>query len=122
MFTLDDQFSLPGGTGSGEHPSAWPAEPLPFRPMQEVELALIGAGALALVVIWAIQGDHHLTRRPAFGGALLGIVPGILGAVVVLVPRTDLVPDPAEPYLWILVATVATGVVFAAVVRGVSRR
>ena len=97
-------------------------ERLPFRVMQEVELALIGAGALALVVIWAIRGDHHLNRRPTLVGALLGIVPGIIGAVVVLVPRTDLVPDPAEPYLWILVATVATGVVFAALVRGVIRR
>lgn len=90
--------------------------------MQVVELALIGAGALALVVAWAIRGDHQLTRRPALGGALLGIAPGIIGAVVILVPRTDLVPDPIEPYLWILVATVATVIVVAAVVRSLRHR
>ncbi len=53
---------------------------------------------------------------------MLGIVPGILGAVVVLVPRTDLVPDTAEPFLWLVVGLIVSGAVIVAVTVGLARR
>jgi hypothetical protein len=49
-------------------------------------------------------------------------VPGILGAVIVLVPRTDLIPDSAEPYLWILIGLIASGIALIALTVGFARR
>ena len=62
-----------------------------------------------------------LARHPLAIGALLGIVPGIIGAVVVLVPRTDLVPDAAEPFLWVTIGLVATGMALVALTIGFAR-
>lgn len=90
--------------------------------MQEIELGLIVAGALAIVVVAALRARARLARHPLAIGAMLGIVPGILGAVVVLVPRTDLVPDAAEPVLWLALGLAATGVGLVAVTIGVARR
>jgi hypothetical protein len=90
--------------------------------MQEVELGLIVASTLAILVVLALGTRAHLRDRPIAIGAVLGIVPGILGAVIVLVPRTDLIPDSAEPFLWLLVGLVATGIVLVAVSVGFARR
>jgi hypothetical protein len=90
--------------------------------VQELELWLLVAAVLAVVVGAAMRTRATLTRRPLAVGAMLGIIPGILGAVVVLVPRTDLVPDAAEPYLWILIALLSSGAVIVALTIGVVRR
>lgn len=90
--------------------------------MQKVELALIVVSILAIVVVSTLRARAHLTRRPLIIGALLGIVPGILGAVVVLVPRTDLIPDGVEPFLWVLVGLIASGVALVALSVGFARR
>jgi di/tricarboxylate transporter len=90
--------------------------------MQEVELGLIVASTLAILVAIALRTRAHLTDRPLVIGAILGVVPGILGAVIVLVPRTDLIPDTAEPFLWLLVGLVATALVLVAVSVGYARR
>ena len=62
--------------------------------MQEVELGLIVASIFAIV----------------------------LGAIVVLVPRTDLIPDGVEPFLWILVGLIASGLALIALSVGFARR
>jgi hypothetical protein len=90
--------------------------------MQEVELGLIVASSLAILVVLAIRAGAHRSDPPLVIGAILGVVPGILGAVIVLVPRTDLIPDSAEPFLWALVGVVATVVVVVAVSVGLARR
>jgi di/tricarboxylate transporter len=90
--------------------------------MQEVELGLIVTSTLAILVVLALRTRAHLNDRPLVIGAILGVVPGILGAVIVLVPRTDLIPDSAEPFLWLLVGLVATAVVLVAVSVGYARR
>lgn len=90
--------------------------------MQEVELWLIVASILAFVVVGALRGRAHLHRRPLTIGALLGIAPGILGAVIVLVPRTDLIPDQIEPFLWVLIGLIAAGVALIALSVGFARR
>jgi hypothetical protein len=90
--------------------------------MQEVELALIVASILALVIIWILRSRASLTDRPVATGALIGIVPGILGAIIVLVPRTDLIPDSAEPFLWIVIGLIASGIVLIALTMGFARR
>ena len=93
-----------------------------IRGVQEVELALITAGALAILVAVAVRFRVHLRSRPILLGSLLGIVPGILGAVIVLVPRTDLVPDSAEPWIWLTIAVLTSVIVLAAVSRGLFSR
>jgi hypothetical protein len=90
--------------------------------VQQIELALIVGSALALLVAVAVRVRGHLGRRPILIGALLGILPGVLGAIIVLVPRTDLVPDSAEPYLWFTIALVASGIALLALSRGVAGR
>ena len=90
--------------------------------VQEIELALIVVSGLGLLAIGAIRLHDHYPDRPLLLGALLGIVPGILGAVIVLVPRTDLIPDGAEPYLWLTIALATSGLAIFALSRGVARR
>ena len=82
--------------------------------MQEIELWVLAAAVLALMVVWAMRSRATIARHPVAFGSMLGIVPGILGAVLVLVPRTDLVPDSAEPYLWIGIALAASGAAIVA--------
>jgi len=90
--------------------------------MQEVELGLIVASIFAIVALWILRTRAHFAERPLVVGALIGIVPGILGAIVVLVPRTDLIPDGVEPFLWILVGLIASGLALIALSVGFARR
>ena len=90
--------------------------------MQEVEVGLIVASIFVIVAVWIMRARAHLAERPLAMGALIGIVPGILGAIVVLVPRTDLIPDSAEPFLWILIGLIATGIALVALSVGFARR
>lgn len=90
--------------------------------MQEVELALIAAAVLTVVVGWAIRTRAHSSARSLGVGAILGIVAGIIGAVVVLVPRTDLIPDGIEPLIWIVIGVVGTAVTVLALTMGWARR
>jgi hypothetical protein len=96
--------------------------PATIRRMQEIELGLIVAAVLAIAILWVLRSRAHLADRPLAIGALIGIVPGILGAIVVLVPRTDLIPDGIEPLLWILIGLIASGVALIAVTAGFARR
>ena len=88
--------------------------------MQGIELALIVASAIALLTVAAVRYRLRLSQRPRVLGALLGIVPGVLGAIIVLVPRTDLIPDSAEPYLWLLLGLLASGIAIVALTRGLA--
>jgi hypothetical protein len=90
--------------------------------VQEIELGLIVASVIAIVVSVVVRFRYELVRRPVLIGALIGIVPGVLGAVVVLVPRTDLVPDTAEPWIWLGIAVIASVVAMFAIWRGVVER
>jgi hypothetical protein len=90
--------------------------------VQEVELWLIVAAALAIAVVWTIRARAHLAEHPLAIGAMLGVVPGLIGAVIVLVPRTDLIPDGVEPLLWILIGLTASGIALVALSVGFARR
>jgi hypothetical protein len=96
--------------------------PVPFRFVQQLELWLLVGVVLAAIVFGTMRQRARLSRHPIALGALLGIVPGIIGAVIVLVPRTDLVPDDAEPVVWLAVwLAVGFAVIIAATI-GVVRR
>ena len=90
-------------------------------PVQTIELGLLVAAALAILVVATMRVRATFSERPAMLGAMLGIVPGIIGAVVVLVPRTDLIPDAAEPVLWITVGLVTSGFALIAFSLGLAR-
>ena len=98
------------------------AAPPYHSPVQTVELALLVGAALAILVLATVRVRATFSERPVVLGAMLGIVPGILGAVIVLVPRTDLIPDAAEPALWITVGLVTSGLALVAFSLGLARR
>ena len=89
--------------------------------VQEIEVALIVVSVLGLIVAVAAQNRTRLARRPLVVGALLGITPGILGAIVVLIPRMDLVPDAAEPYIWTIIGLLVSGAVVFVLSRAIVR-
>ncbi len=65
------------------------------------ELFLVAVSLLALLFAAGVlssrsRGPNGLTLVVA------GVVPGVLGAILVLVPRLDLIPDDLEPVLWML--------------------
>ncbi len=72
--------------------------------MQALEVLLMAAGAL-VVVAWATAQTlgRHDTDHPA-PRFLLGIVPGAIGLVIVLIFSLDVIPDEIEGTLWIGVA------------------
>jgi hypothetical protein len=86
-----------------------------------VEVALLIAASFAAVGAVALRSGVGANHRTALG-ALLGIVPGIVGAFVALFPRTDLIPDSAEPAIWIVIGTAVTGIILAAATIGFARR
>ena len=119
------RFPVRSGTGCRGRGSAAPRASGgagTIRGVQQVELALITSGALAILVAVAVRFRSQLRSRPVVLGSLLGIVPGILGATIVLVPRTDLVPDDAEPWIWLLIAILTSVVALAALSRGLFSR
>jgi hypothetical protein len=90
--------------------------------VQQIEVWLIVAGTLVLLAASAFHYRATLARRPLALGAALGIIPGILGALIVLVPRTDLIPDQVEPGLWIGLTLLVSGMFLTAIWMGAMRR
>lgn len=69
--------------------------------MQALEVLLLAAGAL-VVVAWVTA--QYLRRHDADHPAsrfLLGVVPGAIGVVIVLIFSLDVIPDEVEGTLWI---------------------
>ncbi|MEX1171244.1 MAG: hypothetical protein WEG56_01410 [Chloroflexota bacterium] len=79
--------------------------------MQAVQLLLISVGLLLAVAIVAARLDALELVEHRGPKVLLGIVPGVIGAVLILVERLDVIPDEAEGDLWamamIAISTVA---------------
>ena len=109
-----------------------PIDPLPrpirvgprvyHRTVQQIELWLIVGGALLIVAAIAHHYRATLARHPLASAAALGVVPGLLGATVVLVPRTDLIPDQVEPALWVGLIVVVSALFMTAIWMGAMRR
>jgi len=119
--------TLPDGPRNVAADARWsPRRPFgPSRTIAEVqgiEVALLVAASLVILGAGALRYRHAAAHNPRAYGALLGIVPGVLGAVVVLIPRTDLFPDNAEPAVWLVVGMAATGIILAAASIGLQRR
>jgi hypothetical protein len=90
--------------------------------VQKLELWLLVGGVLMTLAAGAYHYRALFARRPLALGAALGIVPGILGAIVILVPRTVLVPVQVEAGLWAGLAIIVSGLFLTAIWLGVPRR
>ena len=88
--------------------------------MQTVELFVIAAAAIGLAALLAVRqrnrnADTHWPR------IVLGVVPGLLGVLLVLVPLSDLVPDQVEGSIWLIVAVVISVVIVIGTIYRVAR-
>jgi len=92
------------------------------RTVQQIELWLIVGGALLIVAAVAHRYRATIVRHPLASAVVLGVVPGLLGAIVVLVPRTDLIPDQVEPALWVALIVVISALFMTAIWLGALRR
>ncbi len=82
--------------------------------MQALELVLIASGVLVAAAVLAarVRGIGTFERR--WSRALLGIIPGAIGAVIILVTRLDFVPDDLEGPAW-TISLVIVSVIAAAI-------
>ena len=79
--------------------------------MQTVELFLIAASAIGLAAMFAVRQRHVRESDTHWPRMLLGIVPGAIGVLLVLVPLSDLIPDQDEGPIWLILAIVASTVI-----------
>jgi hypothetical protein len=90
--------------------------------VQAFEVLLIAAGALA-VVAWATA--QYLGRRevehPAYRFAL-GLIPGAIGVVIVLIANLDAIPDEVEGPIWLGLALMVSVLAILGTVYRFARR
>jgi hypothetical protein len=85
-----------------------------------VEIALVIAASSVLLVWLVLRVSPGTDRRGA--RALIGLVPGALGAFLVLTTNVDLIPDDLESRALPLVIVAISGVVALITIRGLVRR
>ena len=76
--------------------------------MQALELALIAGGVLVASAFVAVQYRRLTVSDRRWPKLLLGVVPGLVGAVLILAPRVDLIPDENESAAWIAALVLIT--------------
>ncbi len=76
--------------------------------MQELFVIGVAAGLIGGLSLWVRDGSVSRQHIPWAWRIALGAVAGLLGAVAVLIPRTDLIPDELEPAIWVIVVTVVS--------------
>ena len=74
--------------------------------MQALELIVIAGSVIGLLAIFAARHRHFANPVTRWPRILLGIIPGIVGVVLVIVPQADVIPDEWEGAIWIAVAVV----------------
>jgi hypothetical protein len=85
-----------------------------------VEIALVIAASSVLLVWLVLRVSPGTDRRCA--RALIGLVPGALGAFLVLTTNVDLIPDELESRALPLVIVAISAVVALITIRGLVRR
>ncbi|HEY3522759.1 MAG TPA: hypothetical protein VGK63_03560 [Candidatus Limnocylindrales bacterium] len=81
------------------------------------ELFLIAVTLLAIAAVaFQLSVRGLLREHPAVAVAAAGVVPGAFGAVLVLAPRVDLIPDALEPALWVMALSVLVVVALASLI------
>ena len=90
--------------------------------MQAFELVLIAAAILVVSAVLAADYRHRSGTDRHLPKLMLGIVPGLVGAVLILAPRVDLIPDQNENDAWIVAAILITAVAAVGTVYRLARR
>ncbi len=78
--------------------------------MQELELLLIASGILVAVAWVAVPFVNRAGMDGPVPRLLLGIVPGVIGVLFVIVGRLDILPDDLEGPLWIIGVVMITAI------------
>ncbi|MDH4143151.1 MAG: hypothetical protein OEV61_11110 [Chloroflexota bacterium] len=72
--------------------------------MQALALIVIAGSVIGILAILAARQRHLADPMARWPRILLGVIPGIVGVVLVVVPQMDVVPDEWEGAIWIAVA------------------
>lgn len=90
--------------------------------MQAAELLLISSVALLAVAWFTSRHREVVTSDRVWVRALIGIVPGVIGALIILVTSMDLLPDDVEDGAWIFVLIVISALAIAGTTYRLARR
>jgi uncharacterized membrane protein len=90
------------------------------RPVANVQLAVLILVTVAALVFGVSRFTPGAPRRRT--RALVGLVPGVLGAILVLTTNVDLVPDELEAQLLPIVVLAISGIVAIITIRSLARR
>lgn len=90
--------------------------------MQAAELLLISSVALLAVAWFTSRHREVVNSDRVWVRALIGIVPGVIGALIILVTSMDLLPDDIEDGAWIFVLVVISGIAIAGTTYRLARR
>jgi hypothetical protein len=90
--------------------------------VQAAQLLLIAAFAIIAVAWFASRHRHVVTSDRVWVRALIGIVPGIIGALIILVTSMDLLPDDLEDGAWLVVLVAISAVAIVGTTYRLARR
>jgi hypothetical protein len=86
--------------------------------VQALELILISIGILVAVAQVVSQFLDRGAADHPIGRLLLGLIPAVIGVLLVVVDRLDIIPDNLERPLWVVAVILISG----AIVLGTSYR
>jgi hypothetical protein len=90
--------------------------------VQAAELLLISSVALIAVAWFTSRHREVVTSDRVWVRALIGIVPGVIGALIILVTSIDLLPDDIEEGAWLFVLIVISAIAIAGTTYRLARR
>lgn len=85
-------------------------------------MILVATGILVAVAWVTVQHVQRADLEDPVPRLLLGIVPGVIGVLFVVVGRLDIVPDDLEGPLWIIGAAMITAIAILGTSYRVARR
>jgi hypothetical protein len=90
--------------------------------VQATELLLISCVALIAVAWFTSRHREVVTSDRVWVRAMIGIVPGVIGALIILVTSMDLLPDDVEDGAWVFVLVVISAIAIAGTTYRLARR
>jgi hypothetical protein len=90
--------------------------------VQATELLLISCVAIIAVAWFTSRHREVVTSDRVWVRAMIGIVPGVIGALIILVTSMDLLPDDVEDGAWVFVLVVISAIAIAGTTYRLARR
>jgi hypothetical protein len=79
--------------------------------VQALELILIAAAAIGLTAVAVARRHEAGSGGSGWSRLLVGVVPGLVGVLLVTVPMADLIPDDDEGAIWLIAAVVLSAII-----------